>query len=235
MASAMAWTVTLIVDPGPFRPGPSMLLVALGLASGATVATVGMVVVGGRWAHRYASVTLAGGAAVAMIRPIDTAWWASAVVTTLSGIALVVLADRVRRLPSATGPPTRAVLVPLVLLAAPLALGLATPTRWWPVLIVGLGAPVAALAYARVMFGGLVATRILFPVAAVGLALLMEPAVGAVSGLLGGTTAALAWHPSVKTAYHPPRERGSLFPIPPELTPDEVLDAARIDDTGRPR
>jgi hypothetical protein len=44
-----------------------------------------------------------------------------------------------------------------------------------------------------------------------------------------------AWGSSVKASYHPPREVGTTFPVPPELAPAEVLDAAEIDDTGKPR
>ena len=56
---------------------------------------------------------------------------------------------------------------------------------------------------------------------------------GAVSAAMGLSAAVLAWHPSVKTAYHPPREAGSTFPIPPELTPRQILDSADLDEHGR--
>jgi hypothetical protein len=46
---------------------------------------------------------------------------------------------------------------------------------------------------------------------------------------------AMAWHPEVKVAFHPPRETGRVFPIPPELAPKEILDAADLDERGRPR
>jgi hypothetical protein len=35
-------------------------------------------------------------------------------------------------------------------------------------------------------------------------------------------------------AFYPPRETGKAYPIPPELAPKEVLDAAEIDERGRP-
>jgi hypothetical protein len=56
-----------------------------------------------------------------------------------------------------------------------------------------------------------------------------------VSAALGLIVGILAWDRSVKTSYHPPREVGTTFPIPPELAPEEVLDAAEIDDKGRRR
>jgi hypothetical protein len=45
----------------------------------------------------------------------------------------------------------------------------------------------------------------------------------------------LAWHPSVKVSFHPPREVGSVFPIPPELAPSEIREAAHLDERGRAR
>jgi hypothetical protein len=56
---------------------------------------------------------------------------------------------------------------------------------------------------------------------------------GFTSAALGVLVAALAWDSSVRTAFHPPREAGSAYPIPPELAPKEILDEAGIDDRGR--
>ena len=73
------------------------------------------------------------------------------------------------------------------------------------------------------------------PALAVGLAP-TQPLLPAVVGAGAGVAIAmLAWHPSVKTAFHPPREIGTPHPIPPELAPTQVLDAADIDERGRPR
>jgi hypothetical protein len=63
----------------------------------------------------------------------------------------------------------------------------------------------------------------------------LGPVAGVVASALAVAVAALTWHPSVKASYHPPREVGTTFPIPPELAPREVLDAAEVDDSGRPR
>jgi hypothetical protein len=101
-------------------------------------------------------------------------------------------------------------------------------------IVVGLSALVSAFLYARVIPGGLLAIRILWPGLAIGLAPLFGFPGGLVSALFGITVAGLAWHPSVKTAFHPLSETGTTYAIPPELTPEEVLDAAQIDDHGRP-
>lgn len=237
LLAALGWIVALIVDPGPLEWAPA-LLYGVGLLAMATVATVGMVVVGGRWAHRLGLVSIGFGLALALIRPIDV-WWVFAVgLTGLATVALLSpgLTGGIRRLPSASGPPPRAIAPPLILLAAPCVLGLAgneaTP---WALLVVGLSAPSFAFAYSRVIPGGLLGVRLVWPVMTLALSPLL--------GLWGGITAAVlavvvggaSWHRAVKASYHPPVEAGTTFPIPPELAPREVLDAADIDDTGRRR
>lgn len=235
LAAALAWTAALIIEPGPFPGSPSVLLIGVGCISCAAVSTTGMVVVGGRWAHRLGWLVTGVTAGIAVVRPIDTAWVIAAFSSMGAALALVFLAGRIRQLPSAAGPPNRAVLLSLVLLAVPIALGLTATGPIWPNLVIGLGGPIAALLYTRVIFGGLVVTRVVYPVTSLALSPLLEPAAIVVVIALATTVTALAWHPSVKTAFHPPRQTGSAFPIPPELTPNEVLDAARIDDTGKPR
>jgi hypothetical protein len=128
------------------------------------------------------------------------------------------------------------VLVPLILIGLPFLLGLASweePTT--SAVVVGLSAPITALWYSRVLPGGLLGVRALWPALAVGLSITMGLAPGAVAVVGGVTIAVLAWHPSVKHAFHPPREVGTSFPIPPELAPREVLDTANLDERGRPQ
>jgi hypothetical protein len=139
-------------------------------------------------------------------------------------------------LPAAFGPPERAVLIPLILLGFPTLLGFAAwDEQAATTLVVGLTAPIAAIWYSRVLPGGLLAVRILWPALAIGLAVTLGLAPGVTSLVGGALVAVLAWHPSVKVAFHPPREKGTAYAIPPELAPPEVLDAARLDEKGRPR
>lgn len=235
--SALAWIVALVVDSGPLEAVPA-LLVGVGLLSMSTVATVGMIVVGGRWSHRLGLVALAVGWIVAVIRPIDV-WWIVAVV--LGAAALVALLSpgltrNIRKLPSASGPSPRAITPPLILLAAPCVLGfLGNDATVWAILIVGLAAPSVALLYSRVLPGGLLAIRLIWPLMAVAMAPAMGWWAGSASVLMGVTVGVLSWHRSVRASYHPPQEEGSMYPIPPELAPGEVLDAANIDDRGRPK
>lgn len=237
LLAAILWAGALAADPGPLAPA-SIFLVALGAMATATVGMVGITVTGGRWAHRTSIATLGAMLMLALVRPID-AWWVAALLCTLlGGVALFspALTKEIRRLPAASGPPLRAVLIPLLLIGFPFLLGLAAWSRPSPgTAVIGATAPLAALWYARVLPGGLVAIRVVWPVLAAGLAFTQWalPSVVALAG--GAATATLAWHPSVKVAFHPPRAQGTAHPIPPELTPREVLDTAELDERGRPR
>lgn len=235
LLAALAWTVALLVDGEPLEPA-GVVLVGLGMLVTATVATVGMVVVGGRWAHRLAFTALGLTLVLAAIRDIDAIWIAGMAVTGGSLLALLspTVIRGIRKLPAAAGPPPRAILPPLILLVSPAALGfVGNDASSWALLVVGLSAPIVAFVYSRVLPGGLVAIRLVWPL----LALTLSPALGWVAGGLAAaiaiTVAVIAWHRSVKASYHPPREVGSAFPIPPELAPKEILDAARIDEKGR--
>lgn len=236
LLAALAWTVALIVD-GAGYSGSSVLLMGLGLLLMGVVSVVGMVVVGGRWARRLGLGVIAGSTLVALLRPIDLWWLVALGLTALAGLALYApsVTSRVRKLPAAAGPPTRAVILPLLLLMVPFLLGISEQDGSWPALVVGAAAPLVAFAYARVVPGGLLAIRYLWPALAIVLAFQMGLPAGVVSALLGVGVFAVATDGSVKVAFHPPRETGTAYPIPPELAPPEILDAAEIDDRGRPR
>jgi hypothetical protein len=203
-----------------------------------TVSLVGMVVAGGRWAHRLGLVTLAFTVVVAIVRPIDVVWTISVGLTAVALVALLspTLTDSIRKLPSASGPPPRAIAPPLILLATSCILGfLGNEATTWALLVVGISAPNAAFLYSRVLPGGLLAIRLVWPAMTLTLSPLLGWAAGIAAALIAVAVAVISWDESVKASYHPPREQGSAFPIPPELAPKEILDAAEIDDTGRPR
>jgi hypothetical protein len=237
LLSALVWTAALAAAPGTLAP-TSVLLIATGLIATATVGMVGLTVTGARWAHRTSLAAVGAMLALALARPIDS-WWATGLALTLvAGVALLSpsVTHEIRRLPAAAGPPDRAVLIPLLLIGLPFLLGLAAGEREATgSLVVGLGAPLAALWYTRVFPGGLVVIRVAWPALAVGLAPIQPLLPAAIGAGAGVAVAVLAWHPSVKTAFHPPREVGTVHPIPPELAPPQVLDAADIDERGRPR
>ncbi|MGH8944821.1 MAG: hypothetical protein ACRDVL_01570, partial [Acidimicrobiia bacterium] len=157
LAAALVWVLALLFDSGPL-PASSTLLTGIGLLATATTAVVGLVVGGARWAHRLAASSVAATLVVAAVRPIDPIWWLGLVVSALAAAVLFLPATtgRVRKLPSATGPPPAAVIPPLALLAAPLLVGLTSAEAPpLPALVVGLSAPVFAYLYSRVLPGGL--------------------------------------------------------------------------------
>jgi hypothetical protein len=235
--AALVWTMALVVDRGPFHGAPTVLI-GVGLMATATVGTVGMIIVGGRWAHRLALGSLAVTVVLAIVRDIDLTWIVGIISTTVAFALLVSpgVTSTIRKLPSASGPPPPAITPPLLLLLAPALLGLvgneATP---WALLVVGLSAPNAAFLYSRVLPGGLVGIRLVWPLMTLGLTPLLGWITGSVAGAIAVAVAITAWTRAVKASYHPPREAGTTYRIPPELAPREILDAAQIDERGRRR
>lgn len=235
LSSTALWTVAAAVGL-PGYTEVAVVLIALSAWTCAVAATAGMIVARSRWARRLTLVLSAGHLIMAVVRPID-GWWLGAVAATAAtavGAAGPWLAGHVRSLPSATGPPGQAVMVPLLLTGAPWALGLAGAAGSAP-LVVGLAALATAFWFARALPGALVAVRGVWPLLAAALAPSMGLQVGAVSAGLALAVAATAWHPGVARAVHPLVERGAAVAIPPELAPPEVLDAAGLDDRGRRR
>ena len=232
--AALSWVIAIVVDSTPFSPAPAFLI-GLGLVVMSTVAFVGMVVSGGRWAHRLALVALAFCVVLAIARPVDLVWVVGVALTAVALVALLspTLTGSIRRRPSASGPPPRAITPPLILLATPCVLGyLGNDATAWALLVVGVSAPKVAFLYSRVLPGGLIAIRLLWPAMALALSPLLGWAAGIATVVIALAVAIIAWDDSVKASYHPPREVGTTFPIPPELAPREVLDAADIDDEG---
>ena len=236
LLAALTWT--LVIARNPAVTSASGLLMGLGLMATVSIATVGITLTGGRWTRWLALVGLAMTLAIALATPVDPLWLVGIGITSAAAGSLFLrgVTSRIRKLVAASGPPPRAVAIPLLLVAAPFLYGvLAGSSPTLPLLLVGLAAPFAAFAYSRVVPGGLWAVRLVWPALAIGLSPLLDAATAVVSVALAGSVAYLAWHPSVKTSFHPPREKGSAYPIPPELAPEEILEVADIDERGRPR
>ncbi len=214
----------------------SAIVLGAGLLVVVTVSIVGMVAGAARWALRIGIAASASMVALGVVFPL-TAW--SVVGMALAGAAIAGLGGTafeglIRQRPPADGPPARAVLLPLLLLVAPLIWAVSAPD--------GLGsAPLAAVAiswvgaawYMRALPGALTLVRFLLPA---GLALTAPPSgmpIGLLIGLTAAGAAALAWSVDARIAVHPLAEPGTTVPIPPELAPRDILDAAGIDDRGR--
>lgn len=236
MLATLVWVAALIVDPGDLFVS-QVLLLGLGWLLLTTVGTVGLLLVGGRWAQRTLIAATMIGFYVALFRPLGTY---SVIGLAVTGAALVVLlapqlGPRVRQLPAADGPPKHAVAAMLVPLGLPALLGLVqADSNGWVLLAAVLG-PCATFLYARTIPGGLVAIRFGLPLVVLVLAVPMGMPHGVIAVLVVAVGTALAWRPDVAVAFHPVVEKGTSFAIPPELAPKEILDGAGIDETGKRR
>ena len=237
LAAAIAWTLALIANGEPLGAAGS-LLTGVGLLVLAAVSVIGMTITGGRWAHRLGVLSVAAGLVVAAIRPVDGFWFLGLATSAVAGAGLFMpqVTGRIRKLPAAAGPPQAAVVVTLVMLSVPFILGvLAGTSDAWALLTVGLSAPVFAFAFSRVLPGGLIGIRLVWPLSALALSPFLSLTAAVATVLTALVVGVIAWRSEVKAAFHPPTEAGSTYPIPPELVPGEILDAADIDDRGRPK
>lgn len=236
LLAALVWALVIAIEPAPLDPGGA-LLAGGGLLIMATVGVVGMVVTGGRWARRLSIGVVAGGYLVASLRPVDAAWITALAVNSVAAAVLFLPAvtRHIRKLPAAAGPPPRAALIPLLLISVPFLLAMASVGKaGMAAFAVSLAALVTAFWYSRVLPGGLVAVRVIWPLVGLVMAWPLGLPSGLVSASAAVAVAVLAWTRESGVAFHPLEERGTTVPVPPELVPREVLDAADLDDGGRP-
>lgn len=235
VAATGAWT-TILGWAAIDLSGVAVILTAVALWTATVAAVAGMLIARSRWARRLALGVTGGHGVIALLPAVD-AWWAGAAVLTC-GAAIALggpwLNGLIRQRPAAEGPPTRSVLVPLVLVAVAFAIGVLGGGGTAGA-AVGFSALMTAFWFVRTLPGALIAVRIVWPAVALALALPAGVVVGATALIGAAVVAVLAWHESVRNSVHPLVERGSLVQIPPELAPRDVLDAADIDDRGRPR
>lgn len=233
IASTAAWTVVMALDASP-RPATAVIAMAVSLWTAAVASVSGMMISRSRWARRTGLALAAAHGVIAVIWPVDGWWMAAAGLSAAAAISVSGpwLRGIVRSLPAAAGPPARAVLVPLLILAVPFVGGaLGGDGAWFA--IAALAALGAGFWFIRTWTGALVAVRIGWPLVALSLAWPIGGAAGVAVAALGVTVSVVAWDESVTRSVIPLVERGSLVPIPPELAPGDVLDAAGIDDRGR--
>lgn len=234
MAASLAWTVHGVVARPVIEP-PNLVLAVVSMWVATVASVAGMLVARGRWARRLGVAVGTGHAVLAILGGDGPVWY---VAVALSAMAVVSVAGPwlngiVRSLPAASGPPTRAVLVPLVLVGVPFVLAVADPPPL-PSGFVGFGALAAAFWYIRAFPGAVAAVRVGWPLLAVTLAWPLGVLGGIVSAVTAVVVLVMAWHPSVARAVHP-LDRATLVPIPPELAPKDILDAAGLDNRGRRR
>lgn len=236
--AALGWALSLTFGDGPLSESAAALLAA-DLLLVATVVAVGVVWSRGRWTRRMAALLVVVGAAIGVPQKAD-GWWIGAVAAT--GLAVLAVAGPwlgrwLRKSPRSDGPPSRSVALLLGLLLLPGLVAATAPggvaLAGW--LLAGFAAPAAWL-YARARTPALWAIRALLPLLGLAAAVTLGWAGGLVLGTGVVTLTALAWSREALAAAMPPvTAQAGVVPIPPELTPTEVLEAAGLDDRGRRR
>jgi hypothetical protein len=202
-----------------------------------TAITVVAALVGAaRWSVSLGVALAALLAVPAVLHPIDPAW---VVMVGAAGLALIGLigtrlSGAVRLRPAAAGPPRKAVALVLGLLSVPLVVGFLQPdgvdlADW----LVVTAAVALGVWYSRARPTALWAVRVALPLLAVGCVLVvpLPAAVGVIAAF--GVMSWLAWSADARVAVIPLAAPGRRIPIPPELAPGEILDAAGFDARGR--
>jgi hypothetical protein len=227
IAASRIWTMT--------ESGSRAAVIATTVIVLQAVAVIGMLVGHARWARRLAIGLAVLGLVVVGLGEFDGWWWPGVLsaAVALGGLIGPGMKGTVRDLAPALGPPPQAVVLPLVLMAAP---GLVAVTRpdgidGWAWLAIGCCWAAAAL-YAKAGWGGLTAVRALAPLALATSA--VGPPVPAVVDLtVAGAVLALAWTANARVAIRPLVQPGSRKPILPEMVPADLMDRAGYDSRGR--
>ena len=214
----------------------SGFLLSAALIFSVTVALVAMVAGASRWGHRLglglSGAMIALGAIVPLSPVTVTAMVLAAV--GLVGLNASGVSSMIRQRPAADGPPARAVMLSVAMLTVPILWAVISPTGATAAAIIAVVATwMALIIYARAMPGALLVVRYLLPVTLLGLAFVDGTVTGVTIGLTAVGLAGLAWTDDARIAVHPLSEPGTIVPIPPELAPRDILDAAGIDDRGR--
>jgi hypothetical protein len=234
--TAVGWSARLAVDPEPFGAAPGALL-AVDLAVLAVVTVAGLLLARGRWARIAAIGESAAWLVLAAVMPLDHAGLALLVAAGASLCATAgpwLTRDWLRRRPSADGPPPGAVAAMLGLLAVPGIAAAAAGTDLRPLDWALSGFAVAAAwGLGRGTAAALWALRLgLAPLAAAtGLTAALPRGLAVIAVGIGVTAA--GWRREVTLAIRP-LAAVRRVPIPPELAPPEILEAAGYDDRGHP-
>lgn len=234
--ATLSWSL-LVLRSGPWALD-SAAVIAASLIVLLAIGLVGMLVASSRWGRWMVTGVTVLGPVFGVGVPAN-AWWIATLV--VSGLALTALAGTVtsglvRKLPAADGPTPRVVGFTLALLALPLMVatvspeGLGTP-EWLMIAVASL----AAGLYAKAAPFAMVVVRGVVPVLAlVAMALSGLPR-GLLWSAMGLAVAAFAWTKEARVAVRPLVEEGRSVPMLPEMVPSDILEAAGLDERGRPR
>lgn len=234
LAAAVTWGVS-VVRSSEWEESSAVVFGVVIIVS-AAVSIVGMVAGVSRWAFRLAiglSATLvAAGLTMPLTTPIVVAMGLAGF--ALAGVAGTAMRGMIRQRPAADGPPPNSVSLGVLLLLS--------PGVWAFVARSGMNAAAVTAAvlawagmavYLKATPVSLVTARVGLPLSLIALAAFSGWPTGALIALTAIGAAALAWTVGARIAVEPLARPGSTVPIPPELAPRDVLDAAGIDDRGR--
>lgn len=233
IASTLIWSFMLL-EAGIWR-SDSALVGAVTMIILAAVSVVGMLVGHARWAKRLGVGLCLTELALASGLDISLPWWLglAATAVSLSGMVGSGMNALVRQLPPAIGPPAEAVILPLLLLAAPGLLALARPEGLGLAVTVAIGCCwITALAYGKAFPGAVILTRLVIP-ATLLVSGLTADWNGLVDLLIAAVAVKVAWSTNAKVAIRPLVTHSRGVPIPPELTPSEIMEEAGYDSRGR--
>jgi hypothetical protein len=236
LAAGGTWAISLIQAGGVGNQtlGFTMLFLSM-------VGVLGMVLSRGRWSLR---LTLAVQVLLALMALVTrVGWWQLG--STLAVIALGVLSTErgtqgMRRLPVAEPIPDQAVLLPLAMLALP---GLAAifhleifalNEAGWPLMAWAIGIWVLAAAYSRAGQPALWLIRLAVLPLTIAVALSFDLVPALVTVVASAAIVGLAWHPQALKAITDAAPRlVSPVAVPPELVPEDLMNAAGYDSSGR--
>ncbi len=226
-------TLAVVIDLA-FGSSPeiSRPLTALGLLIMVMVGLVGLFVARGRWARRYLWLTLIveSGLFVAF-----GSVWIVAGLILAAGFALAMPAidGWTRQLRRADAPPNPSVLLPLMLLAIPVLLGLSGESGLldW---IFALTTAAGAWSYGRAHQITLWWLRLGYPLFGVFVSLAHTDWFGAVVALVVGAVAVVAWLPGSMRGIRPlEARRVEAKPVFAEMAPPGLMDQIGRDRRGR--
>lgn len=237
LLSSLAAAVVLTGSSAVWTNG-SGVMIGVGHLMLTAVTIVAALVGAARWAVTTGIALVAALAVPAVVHPIGPAW---VVMVTAGGLALTGLLGTglrgtVRQRPSADGPPRKASALTLGMLAIPLVIGGTQPagvdaSDW----LLTTATLALAIWYSQARPSAVWAVRLLLPVMAITAAIILPLPLGLVAVVVYSVLAWLAWSVDARIAVIPLASPGRSVPIPAELAPGEILDAAGLDSRGRPK
>lgn len=233
--ATISWAIQVVLR-GPWAI-ESASLIATWLVVLAAVAITGMVIASSRWGRYLAIVVALLGPLFGVSVPVDP-WWIASLLA--SGLVLALLAGNatsgvIRKLPAADGPTPRVVVFTLVLVSLPLVVATVSPdglgpSEWSMVGLTTIGAAV----YAKAGPLAVAIVRGLIPLGFVLIGVIDGLPRGAMWIAIGIGIGIAAWHRDIRLAVRPLAGEGRAIPMLAEMVPSEILDAAGLDERGRP-